>query len=866
MGSDECCRLQLRTTEWLPSFECHSMQTQLHIHAVIMGPPQPFSPWWGRMSRRGGAHAMDHDGDAFLVLATLVDRVNCAYYVLKRCEKLLLSHERAQDERHKKVEKARSAAAAAAIGESMPDNADRIRQLQNWCFQLRRFVGSHVQLSLAVMDFELPVDRVLLYGRDGSADMRRSLSTVQLFYPTDNRSPVENNMPDLARSMHRLMLDASNEKSVKMGAFENMLRLTQHKACFPREFPSHVAFTLSQLMSPNLSEAELFEPRQCLAVLVACYRVSLFGGYPHARATLSFEKLLRTEYMFERMHDHPELRMRVCLMIQRYEKLTLCVMREAVIAAARRDLCLRSFMMHTFPTYETYEQTILKSIDAARIMIRHGELKDGDTTLGRLPAIETRGGRFKVARRAPEDFVRLVGERFKHVSTDTMTQQLMGDPFLTSVACPWLPEHAVLLLLSYVQTLPTGQVYEPEMWFGNDDTVDDGLQSHHWHRPLRVLVSLEGRAILDRIYKVRNASGAKDEIQKLMRCMAPLDYAVLSWFYYLLRKYNGRQLMPLDRQYANDQQAAAVHLYSLQSKAELREHHLQLVVCTLLGCGKIKSAVLPRCGKLKLLGLDNAVVDIATGETYCSEHLQHRSPMDREMVPLLTTDQRTQLGVHHQQLAVARTPEECSHARAAMRNWCSGVARTLLRLMRQRPCDVQPVTKVPIMGYMFYMDAQPGITMCTNCGHPTNWAPSMYGVNGFTCTFCDFKERQGFNVPRCFVCSSVVHNPQLLNERSGGKHNSPLPTPIERMPSMFVGSERRSAWSLPSVPSLGVVNAEHSMLPIYDEQAGRCRVVSVCDMCDKWWVRKEAYTGASVQDLRYVLGKNGTPDELHYRR
>ena len=144
MGSAECAQLQLNTSYWKPSYRHYPVEVQEYIDDLLQAEPQPVSKWWSAIPARHELQVNLPDPNAYLVLATLVDRVNTTTQVLAYYQQYALTM-LDYIARHDSDEL--DALGVPEARWSLEDKHQLLRTAETMCHELRRFLGSHVQLS-----------------------------------------------------------------------------------------------------------------------------------------------------------------------------------------------------------------------------------------------------------------------------------------------------------------------------------------------------------------------------------------------------------------------------------------------------------------------------------------------------------------------------------------------------------------------------------------------------------------------------------------------------------------------------------------------------------------------------------------------
>lgn len=153
----------------------------------------------------------------------------------------------------------------------------------------------------------------------------------------------------------------------------------------------------------------------------------------------------------------------------------------------------------------------------------------------------------------------------------------------------------------------------------------------------------------------------------------------------------------------------------------------------------------------------------------------------------------------------------------AMRSWAQLLMKSLLKL----PCSDCPVSPLPVVGYVYVHRVSATLvdtcTPCPMCGMMTTFEPHQFGLNGFSCTKCQpymVEEYQQLTEEKCINCNGFMS--ALASEsKHTGLDKFHWMRPVERQPYV-------DDLSIPDMPIT--------------------RPVSICKVCNVWWLRDSQST------------------------
>lgn len=841
------------------------------------------------------------------------------------------------------VEVLQQTSAFRAVYALVADSDQRVAQtrrrdtLRALVLELRRFLGSHIPLALCVQDARKRHTNTALAGV-GWAGRLEGLSALDLFDPRDAMAPLARYLPDMLGMLRTVLLGVSGGSTGGASGSAGSGRKSATASAKRLATPQHNGTVLEQmrLALPFACNVREFVKNHVRALdsspayrefVVQVMRVMLYGGYAHAKSPLSMALVLRTEWWlrcrqppssdqrapqftawcrqycrehleyFEGSFDSDgdvcafaqgsdperaaECHARLDAQHERDEKsalryirrnpyVVLAALREFSIATTRNDSALHAAMCIAIPAYAHYERGQLQAMDALRVLYNStGELRMSASAL--VAELPKSGGRWSVFRRQPGDFVALLCDECKHLDEQRLADSVQRNPRAECFPTDWLPAPLIELIVVEVETLvPGAHAYRRE-WFERFGFFHE--------RTLSALDALYGEYA-----NARNQLSLGKQVHDTLSALPRLEYSFVRWFYHVLRLHNAHPLLPLPRQMALAQLSAVRRLYSLRHDEPLRPHHVSLYMCQLLGCNSIRTFVLPDCGDPHLLNSDDLKFNTDDGHLYCTARTRCKDPLDRLDRPLMSSDERTTLLHHCDELCSAREaaraqpnkPDALAAFELARKRYAAtalSIARRLRRVSNQRRCDVLPASAIVTIGQVLVVreKARPNaplvrLTHCARCGHPTRYSPAMFATNGFSCQFCDAHERRAAEMHRCAICDSVVVPPDAVRrersrsasaaQKAGGDQSqqqqqkrtpnvskataaAAAPIGVELLSKLAMGTEKYSTYWAPSAPGVGPVHAIRDRLRVYDEVLQCTRHIAVCEPCWRPFMQKQ---------------------------
>jgi hypothetical protein len=148
----------------------------------------------------------------------------------------------------------------------------------------------------------------------------------------------------------------------------------------------------------------------------------------------------------------------------------------------------------------------------------------------------------------------------------------------------------------------------------------------------------------------------------------------------------------------------------------------------------------------------------------------------------------------------------------AMRSWAQLLMKSLLKL----PCSDCPIDMVPVVGYVYVHRVSATLvdtcTVCPMCGAMTTFEANQFGLNGFSCGKCQpymLEEYQQLTEDQCIKCGGFMTS-LATESRHTGLDKFNWMRPVIRQP--YVDDC--------SIPGMAIT-----------------RPVSICKVCNAWWLR-----------------------------
>ena len=522
--------------------------------------------------------------------------------------------------------------------------------------------------------------------------------------------------------------------------------------------------------------------------LKTCFMLSMSGLYRNIKNHINFEKRLKIYAYINELHDEKEFKK----FVKKNKNVICTVVRENLLFHMKFDKSHMEVVKSYFPKWSDFESLCSKLSNKARLIY----LKTG-SVCNMEDILEQKNILKPVFRRNALDFIEFMVSRFHHMNKlldSCMNNELEkkarkklillehdkkntqnnlfininkdDENKLKYINTPksrrkrkenineqlriklaenikFMPPHIVNLIDNFVHQLTPGEDIPFDLLYMIGIT-DEGVDN------------------IKKCYKMYTKKESLKTTLEFISMLSPCDYEMCSYFFECVRNHYSIRIVNLSRKITEKQLIAAKNKYGLDLESKSTPFSVRSMIFSPC-CNNVNTFFSQR-DILSSMGSRNVSKRSDNGELYCSVKIkEEKKKVEKNKCKLLRGVTSENKGTRISKVKLMMYTERI---RRKNENYVFGITTPEYKKRYKKICKETNVVRIPSAGYIIeYGEIKnkkspaSSFTICPNCGTHTKFAIHMFGPNGFTCGYCDYKLRESCKLPRCEFCK----NPKLNN-------------------------------------------------------------------------------------------------------